>query len=335
MKGKIIVVFVIVMAIGFAVFSWRFFRPANPDDNRVFVSGNIEATEVDLSFRLSGQVNSVTVKEGDRVSEGQVIAQLDIDTLTALRESAQSEMHAARATLDELEEGTRPEIIEGLRAVAKAAESRLKNAQDEYDRYFPLFKEGVISSSAFDTRQTTLKVAIEDSNNAKQKLLEAEHGPREQVIRAARHRWQRAQWELKKIDLDIAHSTLSSPVSGVVLVKSVEPGEVILPGATVLTVAAIDEVWLKGYVGESDLGRVKLGQKVAVTTDTFPDKAYQGTITFISSRAEFTPKNVQTKVERVKQVYRVKVTIPNPKQELKIGMPAEGYIAVNGFNSEK
>jgi len=111
-----------------------------------------------------------------------------------------------------------------------------------------------------------------------------------------------------------------------VLVKSNESGEVVLPGATVATVGKLDEVWLKGYVAESDLGRVKLGQKVEVTTDTYPDKKYVGTVTFISPRAEFTPKNVQTREERVKQVYRVKVTIPNPLHELKIGMPAEGYI---------
>ena len=99
-----------------------------------------------------------------------------------------------------------------------------------------------------------------------------------------------------------------------------------LPGAPVATVAAIDEVWLKGYVGEKDLGRVKLGQKAEITTDTFPGKIYPGVVTFISPRAEFTPKNVQTREERIKQVYKVKITILNREQELKIGMPAEGYI---------
>lgn len=133
-------------------------------------------------------------------------------------------------------------------------------------------------------------------------------------------------WELKRIDLDIEHSALTTPVSGAVLVKAAELGEVVLPGAPVATVAAIDEVWLKGYVGEKDLGRVKLGQKAEITTDSFPGKIYHGVVTFISPRAEFTPKNVQTREERIKQVYRVKITILNREQELKIGMPAEGYI---------
>jgi HlyD family secretion protein len=96
-----------------------------------------------------------------------------------------------------------------------------------------------------------------------------------------------------------------------------------------MTVAEIDEVWLKGYIGELDLGKVKLGQKANISIDSYPGKLYQGVVTYISTRAEFTPKNVQTREERIKQVYRVKITIPNQNQDLKIGMPAEGYIIVN------
>ena len=141
-------------------------------------------------------------------------------------------------------------------------------------------------------------------------------GLREQQIRAATHRLQRVTWELKRIDLDIEHSALTTPVSGAVLVKAAELGEVVLPGAPVATVAAIDEVWLKGYVGEKDLGRVKLGQKAEITTDSFPGKIYTGLVPFTFPRAEFTPKNVQTREERIKQVYRVKITILNQKQGL-------------------
>ena len=255
-----------------------------------------------------------------------MIATLDTDTLEALQHGAQADLDANRAVLDQLEEGTRKEQIEALRALYKAAESRMKNATDEFNRYVPLYREGAISKSTYDSREMALRVATEEYNNALERLREAESGPREQEIRAAREKWERAKWELARIKLDIEHSMLTTPVTGVVLVKANELGEVVLPGATVATVAEIDEVWLKGYVGESDLCIVKLGQSAEVTTDTFPGKVYKGIVTFISSRAEFTPKNVQTKEERVKQVYRVKITIPNPDQELKIGMPSEGYI---------
>ncbi len=324
----LVLLLLIPLAIGGAVW-WFHVRNSGLPQGRVFVSGNIEATEVDLSFRLSGQIKSLPVKEGDRVTKSQVIATLDTDTLEALQGGAQSEIDANKAVLDQLEEGTRKEQIEALRALFKAAESRMKNATDEFNRYVPLYREGAISKSAYDSRETTLRVATEEYNNALERLLEAERGPREQEIRAARERWERSKWELARIKLDIEHSVLTAPVTGVILVKTNEQGEVVLPGATVATVAEIDEVWLKGYVGESDLGRIKLGQSAEVTTDTFPGKIYGGVVTFISARAEFTPKNVQTKEERVKQVYRVKITIPNPHQELKIGMPAEGYIVAD------
>jgi HlyD family secretion protein len=308
---------------------WLRFKENGPKNGSIFVSGNIEATEVDLSFRLAGQIKTLTIEEGDKVRQGQVVATLDTDTLVALKGAAESELANARAVLDELEEGTRKEGIEQARALYKAAESRLKNAKDEYERYLALRREKAVSESLFDQKETLLRVAQEEFNNALERLKELETGPREQQIRAGRARLERARWDLKKIDLDIAHSTLECPTPAVVLVKSGEVGEVTLAGATVATVAALDEVWLKGYISEKDLGRVKLGHRAQITTDTYPNKVYNGIVTFISSRAEFTPKNVQTKEERIKQVYRVKVTIKNLEHELKIGMPAEGYILIN------
>jgi HlyD family secretion protein len=326
MKPKIMLVLAVVMLGACGFIAWYFLRDNGSSDGRVFVSGNIEAIEVDLSFRISGQVKTRPVDEGDRIKNGQVVATLDTDTLEALQGAASAEVANTRAVLDELEEGTRKEEIEMARAQLKAAESKLKNAKDEYERYLPLFKEKAISPSTFDIRDTALKVATEEYNNALKALEKNETGPREQQIRSARSRWERAKWDLNRIELDIEHSVIRSPVSGVVLVKATEVGEVVLPGATVMTVAAIDEVWLKGYVSERDLGRVKLGQNAEISIDTYPGKIYPGVVTFISSRAEFTPKNVQTKEERIKQVYRVKITIQNPQQDLKIGMPAEGYI---------
>ncbi len=329
MNKKHIILIALLVGVGLILgVAFYLKKPAVPQGT-VFVSGNIEAIEVDLSFRIAGQINHLPIMEGDRVSRDQEIARLDTDTLEALRGASQSEISTAKAVLDELEAGYREEDIKSARALAKAAESRLANARDEYDRHLGLFKGGAISASAHDSKEMAFKVATEEFNNTIQRLTELERGPREEQIRAARSRLERSKWELKRIELDIRHSSLHSPINGVVLVKANELGEVILPGATVATVAEIDEVWLKGYVGEQDLGKIKLGQKARITIDTYPDRYYGGTVTYISSRAEFTPKNVQTREERIKQVYRVKITIPNPDQDLKIGMPAEGYIIVD------
>jgi len=127
----------------------------------------------------------------------------------------------------------------------------------------------------------------------------------------------------------LSYATVFSPLSGTVLSKNAEPGEFVAAGTPVVTVADLREVWLRGYIPETDLGKLRLGQEVAVTTDSYPGKKYEGRVTFIAQEAEFTPKSVQTQKERVKLVYRIKVTIANPAAELKPGMPADGAILLH------
>jgi HlyD family secretion protein len=117
-----------------------------------------------------------------------------------------------------------------------------------------------------------------------------------------------------------------SPVDGVVLVKSADVGEILAPGTTVVTVGDIDHPWLRGYVNETDLGKIRIGSKARVTTDSYPGRAFNGRVTFISSEAEFTPKQIQTQQERVKLVYRIKIEVDNPRRELKSNMPADAEI---------
>jgi HlyD family secretion protein len=131
-------------------------------------------------------------------------------------------------------------------------------------------------------------------------------------------------------ETQLGYATLRAPFSGLVLSKNAEPGEYVSPGTPIVVVGDLEHVWLRAYVEETDLGRVKLGQRAYVTTDTYPGKVYQGRLSFIASEAEFTPRNVQTQKERVKLVYRIKIDIPNPAQELKPGMPADAEIVLSG-----
>ena len=151
---------------------------------------------------------------------------------------------------------------------------------------------------------------------------------REQELTTRRAEIGRSKASLGLIDTQLADTVAISPVDGVVLVKSADVGEILAPGTTVVSVGDIDHPWLRGYVNETDLGRVKIGSKARVTTDSYKDKVYDGRVTFISSQAEFTPKQIQTQQERVKLVYRIKIEIDNPRHELKSNMPADAEIVL-------
>ena len=198
-----------------------------------------------------------------------------------------------------------------------------------------LYERRVISKEAFDNVETSYKVAKATLQMATENYQLVKEGPRKEDIEDARAQAQQAQVSLKLAETQLSYAVLYSPISGVVLVKSSEIGEVINPGTSVLTLADVNNVWLKAYISETDLGKVKWGQEVIVTTDLHPKKDYKGKISFISSQAEFTPKQIQTEKERVTLVYRIKIDIPNPDRELKPGMPADGRILLASFTSQR
>ena len=169
---------------------------------------------------------------------------------------------------------------------------------------------------------------LEAARQARERAALVKAGPRKETIAQARARALQAAQAAEVARTRLSYAELRSPLKGVVLSKNAEPGEFVAAGTPVITVGDLSKVWLRGYIPETALGRVKLGQKVRVRTDTYPDKEYEGTVSFISDKAEFTPKNIETAEERVKLVYRIKVDIPNPAQELKPGMPADGEIEV-------
>jgi HlyD family secretion protein len=317
----------LVVVAGVTVF-WYLRDRSISDVDILRVSGNIEVTDAEVSFKIPGRVEERLVSEGDTVSANQIVARLDSTELAQEVALRKAEVQAAQAELAELEAGSRPEEIAQAEAVvvrAKADEERLKA---DFLRQKTLYKREVISAREYDAAKSVYEMSEARLREASEQLALFKKGPRTEKIQRARARLQQTREALALTETRLSYAILVAPLSGVVLSDNVEPGEYVAPGTPVITVGDLKNVWLRAYINETDLGRVKVGQQVRVTTDTYQGKIYEGHISFISSEAEFTPKNVQTEKERVKLVYRAKVDIPNPTMELKPGMPADAAILV-------
>ncbi|MFZ5791217.1 MAG: efflux RND transporter periplasmic adaptor subunit [Pseudomonadota bacterium] len=316
---------ILLAAAGAAVYAYFQLGP-QPDANLLRVSGNVEVTDVEVSFRIPGWVEARPVSEGETVKAGQLIARIESTELAqevALREA---EVRAYAAELAALEAGSRPQEIAVARSAVGLAQAELSRLTAEYVRQRDLLERKVASQQVYERAKAEYEVARSQLEEAQERLKLAEEGPRQEDIVRARARLEQMKQGLAIAKTRLSYATLVSPISGVVLSENVEAGEYIVPGVPVVTVGDLVNAWLRAYVNETDLGRVKLGQRVCVTTDTYPGKVYPGRLSFIASAAEFTPKNVQTAEERVKLVYRVKIDIPNPGLDLKPGMPADADI---------
>jgi HlyD family secretion protein len=296
------------------------------DTAPLVLSGNIEVTNAEVSFKVPGRVVERLVTEGDRVKAGQLVARMDdtdqVETLTLRR----AELAQAEAAYAELKAGSRPEEIAAAQASLSSAEADRERLRLDFARQQALLGKDAIADREFEASQAQLKVAEARTAEAAQRLKLVQAGPRVEDIAQGRARVDQAKAAVALAQTQVDDTRLLSPLSGFVLSKNIEPGEYVSPGTPVITVADIAHVWVRAYISETDLGRIRLGEKIEVHTDTYPGKKYEGTIGFIDSEAEFTPKMVQTTKERVKLVFRIKIDLDNTNDELKPGMPADAII---------
>lgn len=322
------VIAMVALGVVGAMAAYYLLSGSRPAGNTVKVSGNIEVTAVEVSFKVPGRVKERLVDEGETVAAGRIIARLESDDQLHEVAARLAEMQTAQAFLAELLAGSRTEEIgqaEAQLSRAKAEESRL---QKDFARQEVLYQKEVISTREFDAARTAYDAARASVREGSERLKLVRKGPRQETIAQARARLKDTEAALAQAKTRLGYTTLTSPLAGLVLSKNVEPGEQVAAGTPIVTVGEMGSVWVRAYVNETDLGRVKVGQKARVKTDTYPGKTYDGVLSFIASEAEFTPKSVQTEKERVKLVYRVKITIPNPLMELKPGMPADAEIII-------
>jgi HlyD family secretion protein len=309
------------------------------DEGPARASGYVEATEVRVAPQVGGRVLRVDVAEGDRIQAGAAIAQLDTADLEIALRGAAAHRDQAVAQLRLLQAGSRAEDVRHARAQAEsaqaevgAAETELASASADLERFEALLasragsrKQRDDAATRRDMGQARVTAARQRARAASEGLARVRAGARPEEIAAARARVAAADAQVAALEKNRADATLTSPVAGVVTAKLVDAGETIAVGTPIVVVTNLDNAWANVFVDEPMVPTLKLGQKVPLVTDA--GQRIEGTITFISPRAEFTPRNVQTAEERTKLVYRIKVSADNREGVLKPGMPVEAEIA--------
>ncbi|MHB0972145.1 MAG: efflux RND transporter periplasmic adaptor subunit [Thermoanaerobaculia bacterium] len=326
MKRRFVPVAILV-AVAVIITTIILVRQPDRDAGDLRVSGNIEVDEVEVSFRIPGRMIERSVSEGATVTAGQPIARLDDADLRHDLELRRAEAEAAAAKLHELRTGFRPEEKAQAAAAVDQAEADAQRTASELRRSNELFAKDVISERELEAAKAAHGNAAARLDQARQKLALLRNGFRVEEVAQARANVARAAEAVAAAETRLGWAVAVAPVGGTVLSDIVEPGEQVSPGTPVVTIGNLRDVWMRGYIAAGDLGRVKLGTSANITTDAYPGKVYQGQVSFISPEAEFTPKSVQTEKERVKLVYRIKIRVTNPSQELKAGMPADAVLA--------
>jgi HlyD family secretion protein len=293
------------------------------DPAAIVLSGTVDAHQVDVSFQVAGRISRLNTDEGRRVKQGEIVAEIDPRDYELALARARAQADAAQKALAVLKAGTRPQDIRAAQAAVAQAEADLRLAQAQLRRMTELVAKHFVSEQQLDTARNQAEVAAARLDQARQTLSLAREGPRREDIDRAAADYAAARSAADTAEQQLAYVKLASPVDGVVSVRLAEAGQVSGAGQPVFRIAELDRPWVRAYLSEPDLARVKLGQAAEVRVDGLPGKVLAGRLSFISPTAEFTPKTVETRALRVDLVYRVRVDVDNAEGLLKIGMPAD------------
>lgn len=316
---KLSIAFLLLLTLAGCRWPWQSEGPSTT----ITLSGTVEAHQADLAFQVGGRMTELKVDEGDAVAAGDAVATLDSQDLTLAVQQAEANKNAAAAALAALNAGSRPQELRVAEATVAKAEAERDFAASDIKRVEDLLPQKLATQAQLDGARMQQRLAIAALQQANQTLALLREGPRVEDIHQAEAVFAARGAALDSARRQLDYTHLVSPVSGVVSLRLAEQGEVVAPGQPVLRVAELARPWVRAYLNESDLARVKLGQATHVTVDGLPGQVFQGHLSFISPVAEFTPKTVETHELRVALVYRVKVEVDDPQQRLKIGMPAD------------
>jgi HlyD family secretion protein len=289
--------------------------------------GNMDIRQVELAFNASGRVEQVLVREGDRVTKGQLLAHLDTEGLKLQLARAEGLARAQQAQVVKLKAGSRPEEIRQAAALRDEAQVAVHDAQLVYQRQQDLVARHFVSQQQADTAKNSLDAARQRLKAAEEAYRLAVLGPRKEDIAAAEASLAAQEASVAELKYDISQGDLRAPSDGVIENRVLEPGDMASPQKTVLTLALTDPVWARVYMPETALGRVPIGAEATITTDSHPDRPYRGWVGYVSPAAEFTPKNVETEELRTSLVYQTRVFACDAGDQLRQGMPVTVTIA--------
>lgn len=295
-------------------------------NTKIEATGTIESTNVTISSKNTGEIRSIVADEGEQVNRGDTILVIDHEALGFQLEQASASKQITEAQLKLMLKGARSEDIKQAEEMMKQTEINFNLAKSDFERYTKLLDSKSITRKQYEDMTARYQVSIAQFSSAKENYEKVKKIFRPEEIEQAKANLRKAKASVGLLEKNIRDSYITSPLNGFVVKKFVEAGETVSPMSSLVKVSNLSSVNLIIYVSEVDLGKIKLGQKAEITIDTYPDKKYEGKVTYISPEAEFTPKNIQTKDERTKLVFAVKVEIPNKDFDLKPGMPADAKI---------
>ena len=301
----------------------------NSDNSSSFeATGTIESKDISISSKVVGEIKELRFDEGDEVKRGDTLILIDNESSTIQLKQAEANRIISESQLELLKNGARREDIIQAEEMLNQAETNYNQATIDKNRMQELFDSQSISKKQLEDFITKYEVTLAQYNSAKENLTKMRNLARPEEIKQAEAKYKQSLANEELIRKYIRDSYVVSPINGYIVKKYVEEGENVNAMSSLLKISDLSVVELMVYVSEEELGKVKLGQKAEVSVDAFPDKTFDGTVTFISPEAEFTPKNIQTKDERTKLVFGVKIKIPNPTLDLKTGMPADAKVII-------
>lgn len=295
---------------------------------RLEVSGVIEAIQIEIRSQVQGEIKEILVQEGQRIQKRDLLCLLDDEKLTIQLHQVQSGIEQARSKLKLFKKGTKQELIAIAKNQLETAKKELELAQKNQQRLARLFEEGAVSEHQREQAELKLKAAEERMESAGENYGLALRGKEKEEIEMIEAEIKKLQSQEQFLLRQIQDTKVASPVSGFLETRHVEAGELAFPGTLLFSLIDLDRTYVKAYIPETYLGKIKLGHQVEVICDSFPEKAFQGKVDYISDQAEFAPKNIQTKEERLKLVFMIKSYLDNHERLLKPGMPVDVHIAV-------